>query len=89
MNDKLDYIWELKDIEDYILNLCQGLLCINDINIDDNFFNIGGDSLSSIIFITRVFKEFNVELPLVVFLSNGTLRGISTYIFKNLKGNIV
>jgi hypothetical protein len=44
--------------------------------LDDNFFALGGDSLAVTAMLTAVLREFGIELGLVRFLMQPTVRGI-------------
>ena len=50
------------------------------IGIDDNFFRLGGHSLKATALISRVYKEFNVRMPLVEIFKRPTVRGVFEYI---------
>lgn len=47
---------------------------------DDNFFRLGGHSLSATQVITRIEKLFNVNMPLETFFARPTLSGLAEYI---------
>jgi len=48
--------------------------------IDDNFFHRGGNSLSAILFISKIRREFHVEISLAEIFKSPTIRGLSRYI---------
>ncbi len=52
------------------------------IEIEDNFFEIGGDSLKALTMLRRIHKTFNVELSIKEFFDCGTVRLISERINK-------
>jgi amino acid adenylation domain-containing protein len=47
------------------------------IGIDDNFFQLGGQSLKAIVMAAKIHKEFNVRLPLAEIFKTLTIRGLS------------
>ncbi|MEW7293171.1 hybrid non-ribosomal peptide synthetase/type I polyketide synthase [Aquimarina sp. 2304DJ70-9] len=47
------------------------------IEIEDNFFEIGGDSLKALTMLRRIHKAFNVELSIKEFFDCGTVRLVS------------
>lgn len=56
-------IYKTKSVlESQIINLLEVVMKKSCISIDDNIFKLGGDSLTAIIVISRIAKEFNVEL---------------------------
>ncbi|NGT50294.1 amino acid adenylation domain-containing protein, partial [Clostridium perfringens] len=73
IEEKLVYIWE-------------DILGIKGIGINDDFFDLGGDSLKSIILLNRIYKDFKVKVLLNDIFSNKTIKDLSTYII-NTKGN--
>lgn len=52
------------EIEEKLVAIWQDILEIQNIGVNDNFFELGGHSLKATILLTRIHKEFNVEIPL-------------------------
>jgi fengycin family lipopeptide synthetase D len=52
------------DMQARVLKIWQDVLGIESIGIDDNFFEIGGHSLKANILMSKIRKEFSVEMPL-------------------------
>ncbi len=50
------------EIDFKIINICKQILGIQNINIKDNFFEIGGDSLGVLLLITEVYKQFGIDI---------------------------
>jgi acyl transferase domain-containing protein/acyl carrier protein len=50
------------------------------IGVDDDFFELGGDSLRAINFLSRLHKEFQVKIPLAAFFNHPTIRELAVYI---------
>ncbi|MDJ0795566.1 MAG: thioester reductase domain-containing protein [Calothrix sp. MO_167.B12] len=57
------YVAPHNEIEQKIAEIWQNLLGVSQIGIDDNFFDLGGNSLITTQFITQVLNTFDVELP--------------------------
>jgi acyl carrier protein len=51
-------------IEKSLTQIWQRLTGFDQIGIDDNFFDLGGDSLKAITLIARIHKELNVKVSL-------------------------
>ncbi|MFS4449719.1 beta-ketoacyl synthase N-terminal-like domain-containing protein, partial [Maribacter sp. 2307UL18-2] len=49
----------------------------SDFDIDDDFFEIGGDSLKALTLSARINKELNVNLSLSDFFTNPTIKGLA------------
>ncbi|MEL6460698.1 MAG: KR domain-containing protein [Cyanobacteria bacterium J06621_15] len=76
------------EIEQKIADAMQDLLGIEKVGIHDNFFELGGHSLLAIQAVTRIRKEWNVELPMRQFLfESPTVAGIAKIIDENLNQN--
>ncbi|MEN8905360.1 MAG: condensation domain-containing protein, partial [Clostridiales bacterium] len=56
------------------------LLGIVNISIKDNFFEIGGDSIKAINFITQIQKIYNIDIKVKHIFELGTIEKISEYI---------
>ncbi len=63
-----------------LLNLWKELLDFADLSINDNFFEVGGNSLLAMRLITRVNKEMNVSLPLITLFHHPTIKLLASSI---------
>ncbi|MEM7579999.1 MAG: KR domain-containing protein, partial [Cyanobacteria bacterium P01_A01_bin.80] len=78
------------EIEQKVAQAMQDLLGIEKVGIHDNFFELGGHSLLAIQAVTRIRKEWNVELPMRQFLfESPTVAGIAKIVSENLNQNTV
>ncbi len=50
------------------------------LGIDDNFFHLGGHSLSAVVMSAKVHKALNVKLPLAAIFEKHTIRALAEYI---------
>lgn len=66
-----------------LLTIWKELLKINYIDTTDDFFNIGGDSLSAINLSIRIQKEFNFNITIKEILENPTIISLSKIIEKH------
>jgi amino acid adenylation domain-containing protein len=55
------------------------------IGIDDNFFELGGHSLKATLLAAKIYKTFNVKLPLTKIFKTPHIRGLSRYITSTAK----
>ncbi|GAX38397.1 type I polyketide synthase [Nodularia sp. NIES-3585] len=62
-NLKNAYVAPSNDVERKLADIFQDLLGIEPIGIHDNFFALGGDSLTGTVLISQIRKKFQVELP--------------------------
>ncbi|MEH2349574.1 MAG: SDR family oxidoreductase [Nostoc sp.] len=63
-NLRNDYVAPRNEIEATMAQVWQELLGIEQVGIYDNFLELGGDSLLATQIISRLYKNFDVELPL-------------------------
>ena len=79
-----EYVAPRNAIEAAVATAMQELLGIEKVGIHDNFFELGGHSLLAIQAVTRLRKEFQVELPMRAFLFEApTVAGIAKTIEEN------
>jgi amino acid adenylation domain-containing protein/FkbH-like protein len=76
------YVAPIGLIEEKMVKIWYEILGVENIGIVDDFFKIGGDSLKAIIMVSKVHKEFNIELPLKEVFENPTIRHIAACISK-------
>ncbi len=75
-----EYIEASTDLEREILTEWQKLLGIEKIGVNDNFFDLGGDSLIGTQLVSGMRNKFNVDIPLVAVFENATIKGIANLI---------
>lgn len=62
-----DYVLPVELIERRICTLCQEILGIERVGINDNFFSLGGNSIQVLEFVTEFEKRWNINIPVVKF----------------------
>nr|WP_237171673.1 phosphopantetheine-binding protein [Paenibacillus sp. IHB B 3084] len=62
------------------MNIWMNVLNVTDISYDDNFFQLGGDSLKATVILSRVNKELGVHIPLSHIFELQTIAELATYI---------
>jgi amino acid adenylation domain-containing protein len=67
-------------IESKVREIWEGILEKDGIGIDDDFFELGGDSFKATILSSRIQKELNLKIPLGEILVNPTLKGLLEFI---------
>lgn len=68
-----------------LLSLWRELLDFADLSINDNFFEIGGNSLLAMRLITRINKEMKASLPLVSLFHHPTIKSLASFIKEPIK----
>jgi acyl carrier protein len=77
------YIAPRNEIEQQLTGIWQEFLGVEQIGIYDNFFELNGDSLLATQIISRLYKTFQIELPISSLLETPTVAAISEYIENN------
>ncbi len=67
-------------VEAKLLGMFETLLKVSNIGVEQDFFELGGHSLKATVLATKIFKEFDVEMPLKEIFKAGTVRKIAEYI---------
>jgi phthiocerol/phenolphthiocerol synthesis type-I polyketide synthase E len=67
-------------IEDRVCRVWQDFFGVDQIGIDLDFFEMGGDSLKAMTLSKRIYKEFGVDLPIKTFFLNSNIRLLSNEI---------
>ncbi len=62
-----------------LIRILQEVLGLEKIGIRDNFFELGGHSLKAVAFISRVFREMNLQIPLKQIFINPTIEELAEY----------
>ncbi|MCK5057808.1 MAG: amino acid adenylation domain-containing protein [Candidatus Aminicenantes bacterium] len=76
------YVAPRDEIEEDLVGIWNRVLAVDkgEIGIDDNFFDLGGNSLKAIIIASRIHKQFDVKIQLVDIFKIQTLRRIAEHI---------
>ncbi|MCK5058461.1 MAG: polyketide synthase dehydratase domain-containing protein, partial [Candidatus Aminicenantes bacterium] len=74
-----DYAAPENKTQEKLAAIWQQVLGIGNIGIDDDFFELGGDSLKGLTVISEIQKTFNVELSITDFFTTPTVRGLAEW----------
>ncbi|PCK04008.1 MAG: non-ribosomal peptide synthetase, partial [Alteromonadaceae bacterium] len=75
-----NYIAPRTPLEESLCALWQNTLCLKRIGIEDNFYRIGGDSISAIRLSAAIRAELAVEVPLSLLLEHLTVASLAEHI---------
>ncbi|WP_274714062.1 phosphopantetheine-binding protein [Xenorhabdus bovienii] len=73
------------DIEREIVKIWQLTLGIYGIGVDDNFTELGGNSLLAVQIISAVSNAFEIDIRVDLFYQDQTVRGLSELIISELE----
>ncbi|MDQ1355298.1 MAG: hypothetical protein QG657_5608, partial [Acidobacteriota bacterium] len=83
------YVAPRSESERRMVDLWQYFFGIQPVGIDDDFFELGGDSLKAVTIIADIHREFRVKIALPELFEHSTIRGLSEYIDKAEKTTFV
>ncbi|MCK4258180.1 MAG: amino acid adenylation domain-containing protein [Halanaerobiales bacterium] len=75
-----EYMAPEDELQEKLVAIWEDILGLEQVGIDDNFFEIGGHSLKATTFISELYKEHNIELPLNEVFKRPTIRELSQVI---------
>ncbi|OTA14401.1 putative polyketide synthase [Xenorhabdus vietnamensis] len=81
----VDYVGPENDIEREIVKIWQSILGISGIGIDDNFTELGGNSLLAVQIISAVSNVFEIDVGVDLFYKDQTIRGLSELMISKLE----
>ncbi|MCK4257761.1 MAG: amino acid adenylation domain-containing protein [Halanaerobiales bacterium] len=70
-------------IEEKLASIWSNVLGINQVGIFDTFFELGGNSITAIQLISRIRKNFTIELPVKLLFKLSTIAKLAEYIDNN------
>ena len=70
-----------------VSSIWRSILHVNEVNPDDDFFDSGGDSLSSLLLIVEVNKAFGLDLKTSYLIENSLFKDFSSNLFIQSGGN--
>ncbi|GGA35435.1 non-ribosomal peptide synthetase [Dyella nitratireducens] len=77
---RVAYAEPVSDVEKKLAALWQQVLGVERVGLHDNFFQLGGDSLSAAEMIARFPEYFGMELPLASLFEASTIAGLAAYL---------
>ncbi|MFS1514464.1 amino acid adenylation domain-containing protein [Chengkuizengella sp. SCS-71B] len=79
-NKTVNYVKPRNNIEEKLCQLWMSELSLNQIGVHDHFFKLGGHSLKATILITKINKEFNINIPVRVMFKHPTISELAAFI---------
>ncbi|HKT27412.1 amino acid adenylation domain-containing protein [Dyella sp.] len=77
---RMAYAAPVTEVEKKLAGLWRQVLGVERIGLHDNFFQLGGDSLSAAEMIARFPEHFGMELPLASLFEASTIAGLAAYL---------
>ena len=76
----VEYVAPRNEIEEDLATLWKEHFEVDQVGIKSDYFQLGGDSIKMIRFISDINKLFDMEFPIATFYENPTIEGISSFI---------
>lgn len=70
------------DVELKLVQIWESLLQVSPIGVDDNFFDLGGNSLVAVRLMAKIQREFQQELPIAVLFQKSTPEQLATELLR-------
>jgi len=83
-----DYVQSQSPIEEGLVRIWEETLGVNRVGVNDNFFSLGGDSLSATQAVSRINEAFGIELPVRQLLESPTAKAVAMRVFEYLAKEI-
>ena len=77
------YAWPTDEIEKSLVSIWEKILDVRPVGIHDDFFDLGGHSLTATQVISQVIKQFQLELPLQSLFQSPTVAEMAAVITQN------
>ncbi|MDT5268373.1 MAG: hypothetical protein QOH49_559 [Acidobacteriota bacterium] len=77
---EVSYVAPRDELEESIAEVWQSVLGIEQVGVEDNFFDLGGHSLLATQLISRLRELLRAEIPLRVVFENPTVAGLAEYV---------
>jgi amino acid adenylation domain-containing protein len=75
-----EYAAPRDDVEQALVGVWQKFFGIREVGIDDDFFELGGDSLKAITVVTEIHKQMNTRVPVTEIFQSPTIKKLAQYI---------
>lgn len=77
------YVAPRNPTESRLAGIWADVLCVDCVGVEDNFFDLGGHSLSATRIISRVIKSFQLKLPVNALFQSPTIGDMAAVILQN------
>ena len=82
--ERADYLAPRGDIEKKLTKVFEELLDVQSVGVNDDFFDIGGNSLMAAQAMTRIQRELNIDIPLRTIFEHPTVSALAQAIQQQL-----
>jgi len=79
-----DFVAPSNDIEKVLVAIWQDLLGIDQVGVEDNFFDLGGHSLVAVRLFAKVRQQYDIDYPISVLFQAPTIRACADMLIEEL-----
>jgi amino acid adenylation domain-containing protein len=83
-----EYIAPRYEMEHKIAGIWAKFFGFQQVGVQDDFFDLGGDSLRAMVIASKIHKELNIEIPIQEFFNSPTIEGLAGYIDHDAQKNV-
>ncbi|WKB56059.1 non-ribosomal peptide synthetase [Eleftheria terrae] len=84
-----EYVAPRTEIERTLAEIWADVLKVERVGIHDNFFSLGGDSLSAARVVNWLNYELGIEIPLLAMFKSPTVEGLCDYVLTQIEADLV
>jgi len=85
--ERSEQLERITELEYRVMDLWKKILDIKNIDINDNFFDIGGHSLNAMLLTNLISKELKIEAPLKLVFQYPTVKKMSNWLQSSMEDN--
>ncbi|MBI5804931.1 amino acid adenylation domain-containing protein [candidate division TA06 bacterium] len=82
LREEVEFVLPANVTEQRLADIWKEILSVGVVGVRDNFFELGGHSLKAMSLVSRINKEFSVDVPIRTVFKMPTVRELSDYIRK-------
>lgn len=75
-----DFVAPRSKVQEKLARIWQRIFRVEQVGVQDDFLELGGDSLKAITVVSRIHKEFNVEVPVADLFSLSNIEKLAAFI---------
>lgn len=80
INTGVEYVAPRNEIEKILVGIWQEILGVEKVGLNDNFYDLGGHSLTLIKLGNEIYQKLNKQIPIVLLFKNPTIHLLSKYL---------
>ena len=83
-----EYVKPATTLQQQLAGVFEEIFRVEQVGIDDDFFELGGDSIKAISAISIMQRKYNLDMPVTTFFEKRTIRNMTAYLEGNMAGEV-